>query len=621
MQLASPRSPHSLGHDRDPKRRTRKPVSCEPCRHSKLKCDRQLPCATCLRRGWQESCSYDATPKATRRFPPRKKTQPRHSRSEPESEIPVASSPEPASPQNLATLPLTTGWDAILCRPPVVTAPAPTDAPVTLPFGPSIPKTELLGMLPPSSICDYLISLYFIQLSPLFHVLHGPTFQGQYSAFLRDPQQVDLAWLALVFAICSLTVRTVDPVDPALEEIWESASSPRDLPFLSQQYRNAAMMCLSQDQFLVRHNLSTLEALLVLIHTISHGDGAEHGWALLGSALNIGIALRCYVDPGRTNLIERERRRRCWAGILILHTVQALVFRDIDLSFLNNIKAQMPAEVNDEDIQEDAIIMPQNRLPSAQLTQTSLLNFQIRLFQLATRVCSHISGPDRLSEKLLSDLDSAVSEESQQWDSVYLVNGSPSILDTARYAHWSVLQTWAHQLYLLLHRPFHHSRTTQFVPTSRDRCIKSSVALLDIHRQFYELPRLKPYRWLVNGTMTCNALHGAVALTSCLLDMPNDSDFSKYLCVIDAAVRRLEALQEKSPACSNVYPLMRHLQSRLCRQPQTPSLTKDIDETRFQDWVSNIDWFRPDEIDWDFWDGDFTTPHTDDHETTTIYNS
>ncbi|KAL6400068.1 hypothetical protein AUP68_15760 [Ilyonectria robusta] len=40
------------------------------------------------------------------------------------------------------------------------------------------------------------------------------------------------------------------------------------------------------------------------------------------------------------------------------------------------------------------------------------------------------------------------------------------------------------------------------------------------------------------------------------------------------------------------------IRSRLCRQPQTPSLTKDIDETRFQDWVSNIDWFRPDEIDW-----------------------
>ncbi|KAH7137076.1 hypothetical protein B0J13DRAFT_394943, partial [Dactylonectria estremocensis] len=65
---------------------------------------------------------------------------------------------------------------------------------------------------------------------------------------------------------------------------------------------------------------------------------------------------------------------------------------------------------------------------------------------------------------------------------------------------------------------------------------------------------------LIDGTMICNALYGAVALMSCLLDMPYDSNFSKYQCVIDAAICRLETLQKKSPACSNMYPLMRHLQ-------------------------------------------------------------
>jgi hypothetical protein len=415
-------------------------------------------------------------------------------------------------------------------------------------------------MLPQDTVCEYLVSRYFANICPLFHILHGPTFQNQYSVFLQHPKQADLSWLALLFAICSLTVKTIPPTDPALTVLWQDQSPPRNLSFLSQQYRNAAMMCLSQDQFLIRHNLNTLEALLVLIHTISDSEGAEYGWALLGNALNIAIVLRCHMNSNESNYIERERRRRCWAGILILHTYQALLFRDTDLSYLCNMKGPMPADANDNDIREDAILIGPSDMPPTRPTQMSLMRFQIQLFHLSTDVCNHISGIDRLNEESLKSLDTAISAEQQKWDKLYLINGARSILDTAGYAHWCILQTYAHQLYLLLHRPFHNSRSGHFRPESRDRCIKSSLALVDIHRQLYELPRLKCYRWLVNGTISCNALHGAVALTSCLLDMPHDSDCGEHIAVIDATVGRLEKLRGNSPACASVYPILRHLQ-------------------------------------------------------------
>lgn len=269
----------------------------------------------------------------------------------------------------------------------------------------------------------------------------------------------------------------------------------------------------------------------------------------------MGIALRCNVNSVNLNCIETERRRRCWAGILMLHTYQAILFRDIDMSFLFNIKAMMPTEANDTDIHEDTILQT-----TSQPTQMSLMKFKLRLFQLSTEVCCHISGPSKLDHVSLKYLDAAVAKEEQLWDSTFLVNGVPSLLDHASYAHWCILQTYAHQPYLLLHRPFHNSQSSIFLPSSRDRCIKSSAALLNLHRQFCELPRLRHFRWLVNGMTSFNALHGAVALASCLLGMPDTFDSTPHWNELHATVRRTEALQHRSPVCAKAFPILQHLQ-------------------------------------------------------------
>ena len=535
-------------------------MSCEVCRRSKLRCDRRLPCNTCLKRGLQSTCGYKS-----------KSTEPEHhttvglnndrTTAQPQVQAPISESQRASSPQAQTLEPVHQQWDLILRRPSVeksTTEPSPSELTVNLSFGPSTTTSDLLAMLPPSSIIEHLLTRYFCNLSPLFHILHGPSFQKQYVDFSKDPARVRLSWLAVLYAILSLTLKTMDVNDASLSELWQDTDLPRDLSFLSQRYQKAAMMSLSEDQFLVRHELHTLEALLILIHMISHCEGPEHGWALLGTALNIAIALRCHKDAqGSSNIIERERSRRCWSGILILHMHQSLCFRDIDMAFLLKIQAPMPAWTDDNNIRESDITnLPQ--MPF-QRTDMSLMKFQTRLSELSTQICSHISGSDRFSEDLLHQFDASVSEEQQVWDKVYRANGTRSILDAAGYAHWCLLQNYAHQLFLLLHRPFHSSRSSRFRSESRDRCIKSGLALLDIHHQFFELPRLESYRWLTKGAISCNALHGAVSLTSCILDMSDGLDLTPYISNIDAAVRRLEALKTKSPACANVYPILRCL--------------------------------------------------------------
>ena len=194
----------------------------------------------------------------------------------------------------------------------------------------------------------------------------------------------------------------------------------------------------------------------------------------------------------------------------------------------------MSAEVIDVDI-HGALSQNGSLAPTM-----SLMKFKIRFFQLSTRICGHISDPSTFDEVSLHHFNKEIAEEQRLWDSTFLVDGSPSVLGSASYAHWCILQTYAHQLYLVIHRPFHHSQSPRFLPASREKCIESSTALLDIHRLLYELPRLRYYKWIVNGMTSFNALHGAVALASCLLDKPDSLDMKPYWAAFELTSQLVE---------------------------------------------------------------------------------
>ncbi|KAL4865791.1 hypothetical protein BDV12DRAFT_173880 [Aspergillus spectabilis] len=584
-------------------RRSRKTYSCEPCRKSKLRCDRQDPCSSCKHRACETSCVYrgKASPLISPRSGPR-----------PVELIPHLSDTPAAGP--IVTRPgyqdfSDAGWDAVFERPiQLIEQPDPAAQSrnhLFFPFyvGTKLSTNELLSKLPPWPCCEYLITHYFTLLSPLFHVLHGPTFERQYYMFRDDPSNVDLSWLALLFLLLSMAVHSVESDDAVLAKLW-SEPHAQDTTALSCRLRTAAMICLAQDNFLVNHSLSTLEALLILIYTISHDEGVDRGWILLGMALNIGIALQCNVDhrPAGVTCIEVERRRRCWAGILLLHTYQAIMFRDVDIAWLTKIPAVMPADVNDKDVQAHVIVRP-----SSQPTQMSVMMFKLRLFQLSNRVCSCLSNSTQLDKTTLGLLDAEIAAEQQKWDAAFLSQGRTSLLDTSSYAYWTILQLYAHHLYLLIHRPFcrpNPNSPLEYRFESKLRCIRSGAALLDFHRQFCENQRLRHYRWNVYGMTSSYALHGAVALASCLLDRTDDDiDCGPYRVAFDAAILRMEKLQDRSPICKKAYPLLRHFQTML-----SPDIFAWSDPAgyefanTFDDWIDSVQWLNPDSSIWNYWD-------------------
>ncbi|GKU10818.1 unnamed protein product [Fusarium langsethiae] len=157
MDQLSPSSTSSFSRVQPPRRRPRKPLNCDPCRHSKLKCDRQLPCNTCLKRGWQDSCAYGSnfTGPRGRRKTRTSNVEPTIQAAEPRFDT-IVTQPQPqiqVQPQEAASSPSRTPepiqerWDTILQRPLVERRPIGPDSQrptVTLSLGPIVPIEELL---------------------------------------------------------------------------------------------------------------------------------------------------------------------------------------------------------------------------------------------------------------------------------------------------------------------------------------------------------------------------------------------------------------------------------------------------------------------------------------------
>jgi hypothetical protein len=90
----------------------------------------------------------------------------------------------------------------------------------------SLGISDILAMLPPSNLRARLKDIYFACFSPLFHILHDPTFCQRYLQFEQGLESVSLAYVG---RICSrvLNSTTIDPKN--ITELDKVLNHERDL--------------------------------------------------------------------------------------------------------------------------------------------------------------------------------------------------------------------------------------------------------------------------------------------------------------------------------------------------------------------------------------------------------
>jgi hypothetical protein len=184
-----------------------------------------------------------------------------------------------------------------------------------------------------------------------------------------------------------------------------------------------------------------------------------------------------------------------------------------------------------------------------------------QIYDIASRICRQVLEKPSLGA--VAALDREIAVEQQKWDKKFLQDRTSSSLLANHRALWNILQGCAHQLYLLLHRPYMLATPGYtFLPSSRERCRSSAETLIKIHTEFYEDPQLRSYKWYINGLGSFYALHGAVILAKFLIDGQNSSDLDSHRLQVsfDTLIIRFEELSARSVVCARSLSLLRCLQ-------------------------------------------------------------
>lgn len=303
-------------------KRNRVPVSCSSCRARKQKCDRQVPCSGCRRRGEPEACCFqttpatpgpssssgDSPPTTTRNTahtssiqskPLQKEAKTRLSRLEKMVNQLMQSRTSPPADNSPSHHPKEnqvrdlvgaegfigpTHWAAVLegirdfkefleaedDSPPV---PAPDlNAEPDLIFTQGTEKitmVQVLAGMPPQRDCDRLVRVYLSSSAFVPPFIHAKAFQRAYEAFWECPEKASFLWVSMLCSILHVGLR--------LEEFTTGGTS-RMSP-LAVRLRFLAARCLSAGDYL-RARPWAVEALLCSAYTrlVQSPDGDPMIW-------------------------------------------------------------------------------------------------------------------------------------------------------------------------------------------------------------------------------------------------------------------------------------------------------------------------------------------------------
>ncbi|KAK2882437.1 hypothetical protein FQN49_000359 [Arthroderma sp. PD_2] len=384
----------------------RRALSCLPCRRHKLKCNRHVPCHSCVRYRREEQCRLNPPPSSVMRGGVALNSQAHHpsdytsTPAQAPTSLP-ASLPAPApAPASLPYHPLPTQLTAtapLQSKPPpsynlhstepdrtetvlsksarnalletplaqsLVNLPQNVLGVSTLP--PFIPlllaeqsqrpvdeeevatfwRAQLVSMLPLPHQCDFIVAYFLDELNFVYHSVHGPSFREDCAAFwTKDIKDVDIIWLSFLYAV--LSVSAVFIPYPDVESVGLDPATIRRKAHL---WHWASRQALSAGHYESRPCLTQLETFLVTQLYWLSTRNVEALNSALGQAVRNGQALNLDRDvPGHSPL-ETEKRRRIWWEMFCCDTFQSICMSRTPLIHCPAPKVPLPANCNDTDI-------------------------------------------------------------------------------------------------------------------------------------------------------------------------------------------------------------------------------------------------------------------------------
>ncbi|KAI9857306.1 MAG: hypothetical protein M1824_004856 [Vezdaea acicularis] len=376
-------------------------------------------------------------------------------------------------------------------------------------------KEDLIAALPPKYACDKLVSRYFDSFDVEHHILHLPTFQGEYEHFWRTRNSCPI-WMGLLYSIMTLALLSYHRAGDAPPEYRGRCM------IIANEYRQLSVKCLIRGEYYKPgpYVLETLSLYLLAEHSWSSDFGLGV-WVIVGVMIRLALRMGYHRDPGNYKTISPfygEMRRRCW---MFIQQADILLSFQLGLPSMTRpveCDTALPRNLNDEDLNENMTELPPAR-PDTERTRIQYLISKARLADVFSRIVANsttvIPQPYEAVGKLEADLNR---ERAALPPPLRMRPWAESLQDNPE-AVWTRynLDMLYHKAQCVLHRRYlSRARQNEAYAHSRVACVESSMELLRhqalLHRESQDGGHLCGIRWFVTSVTAQDFLLAAMII-------------------------------------------------------------------------------------------------------------
>ncbi|KAL4935909.1 hypothetical protein BDV06DRAFT_206007 [Aspergillus oleicola] len=216
---------------------------------------------------------------------------------------------------------------------------------------------------PPLSLAVLLFDIFKANVLPLIRIFHTPSLDRLFWDAIASMDSLDRNMEALLFAIYYAAVISLES-----EECLRIFGTPR--VSLLETYRFATEQATARADLLNTQNLILLQATVVFLTALRNEDDSRTVWSLTALVYHIAQAMGLHRDGAAFGLrpLETELRRRLWWHICLLDNRSTDYHGSEPIVHEHIFDTKMPLHINDADITADMTTPPQEREEATEMT-------------------------------------------------------------------------------------------------------------------------------------------------------------------------------------------------------------------------------------------------------------
>lgn len=560
--------------------RNRELRACTECRKRKLKCDRQMPCASCIRRNEATSCVYKGNlaglqgehgrrllaeaklehlEQLVQELSQSRQTFTNHDGMARDGKIMQRGRDEVP---NDSLYNGATHWSAMLedieeLRTALMEDDDIDDADIDIGGDESDDISILFGAtkslsfeqvlsqyLPQRHETDRLVAGYFRSKAVAAPFLHTTHFSKRYRLFWDNPSTASPLWTSMLFSILHIATRTLST----------SSGATTDQASKANRFTTAAAHCLAVGGY-YRPQRFAVEALLLYVQSqcLTCIDISPDVAILLGTLARLATLMGYHRDADGfhedISSFEGEMRRRTWSLCMQLDMLVSF-----QLGLPSNVQfptwdTRPPTNLLDSDFDEEIVQLPPARLDSE---PTELLFYiaKHRLMTIFEKIIRHTLSATDPPNGELEVIDQELRRTYASLPLVFQprpmadsIVDSPSVIVT-RLCVYSIYQ----KCLCVLHRRY----VTRGILNSIQVCYSSASNIvrqyLDIYKEFEPGGQLETERWFMGSISWHDFLLGCTVLCLTVCSTRDQAAEPTRTAIIDVA-GSMELLQNAKAVC------------------------------------------------------------------------